>query len=413
MDGLKSGVFVAEEKYKRVLQAGEVLFKEGDPGDCAFVIESGQLEVSRVDDGVNQVLALLGPGEMIGEMSLLDKLPRSASATARQVTRLRAITGEHLKDKLADSDPLLRLLLKMVLKRYRSATNSTGSAEDLGAGDRESVVKRLQLEQELEQALERKEFVLYFQPIVDMSNFQVAGFEALIRWISPTRGFVSPAQFMPAVEGSQLIYGVGRWVLEEGCAAIKRLNAIQRPFDAPPLFMGLNLSGKQLESDTMMGELRNAIKMADIKPSDLKLEITESLLMTNLDHAVGILNECREIGAQIAIDDFGTGYSSLSYLNKFPIDTLKVDRSFITPMLTDAGSDKILKAVGGLAHALGMNIVAEGVEDIEHAYALSAMNFEYVQGYVFSKPVAEEQAGKLVSGDWPWSFERRGRQRRN
>lgn len=403
---------MAEEKYKRVLQVGEVLIKEGDPGDCAFVIESGQLEVSRNNDGENQILALLGPGDMIGEMSLLDKLPRSASATARQVTRLRAITGEHLKDKLDGSDPLLRLLLKMVLKRYRAATNSAGMAEDLGAADRESVVKRLQLEQELEQALERKEFVLYFQPIVDLVNFRVAGFEALIRWISPTRGFVSPAQFMPAVEGSQLIYGVGRWVLEEGCAAIKRLNAIKRPFDVPPMFMGLNLSGKQLESDTMMGELRNAIKMAGIQPSELKLEITESLLMTNLDHAVGILNECREIGAKIAIDDFGTGYSSLSYLNKFPIDTLKVDRSFITPMLTDAGSDKILKAVGGLAHALGMNIVAEGVEDIEHAYALAEMNFEYVQGYAFSKPVAEEQAAKLVANDWPWSFERRGRSRR-
>lgn len=403
---------MTEDKYRRVLEAGETLFKEGDPGDSAFVIENGQLEVFRGADGEREVLALLGPGEMIGEMSLLDRLPRSASATARQPTRLRAITSEHLKDKLSSSDPLLRLLLKMVLKRYRAATNTSGMSDDMTADDRESVVKRLHLEQELEQALENREFQLYFQPIVDLDNYQVAGFEALIRWKSPTRGFVSPAQFMPAVEGSQLIYGVGRWVLEEGCAAIKRLNAIKRPFSDAPMFMGLNLSGKQLESSMLMDELRNAIKMAGINPSELKLEITESLLMTNLDHAVNILSECQELGAKIAIDDFGTGYSSLSYLNKFPIDTLKVDRSFITPMLTDAGSSKILKAVGGLAHALGMNVVAEGVEDIEHAAALVDMDFEYIQGYVFSKPVDEAQAAVMAANPWPWTFERRGHQQR-
>ena len=398
---------MAEDKYRRVLQAGEVLFQEGDAGDSAFVIESGQLEVSRGQGAEREVLALLGPGEMLGEMSLLDHLPRSASAAARQPTRLRAITGEHLKDKLDGADPLLRLLLKMILKRYRIATDTEGDAADQASGDKESVLKRLRLEQELQQALERREFVLYFQPIVDLNTYSVAGFEALIRWISPTRGFVSPGEFMPAVEGSQLIYGVGRWVLEEGCAAIKRLNALPRPAGTKPLFMCLNLSGKQLESDALMDDLRGAIQAADIDPHVLKLEITESLLMTNLEHAVGVLQKCRDLGCMIAIDDFGTGYSSLSYLNKFPIDTLKVDRSFVTPMLTDEGSRKILSAVGGLAHSLGMNIVAEGVEELSHAEALAALHFEYAQGYVFAKPASEQQAGALLGADWPWKFERR------
>ncbi len=403
---------MAEEKYRRILQAGEVLFREGDAGDSAFVIESGQMEVARGEGAVREILGLLGPGEMIGEMSLLDQLPRSASATARQPTRLRVVTGEHLKDKLGGADPLLRLLLMMVLKRYRSASDTGGGAVDQTDSDRESVLKRLRLEQELEQALERREFVLYYQPIADFQNYHVAGFEALIRWNSPARGLVSPGEFMPAVEGSPLIYGVGRWVLEEGCAAIKRLNALPRPKGSKPLFMCLNLSGKQLESGQLMDELRGAIRAADVDPHCLKLEITESLLMTNLEHAVGVIKACKELGCQIAIDDFGTGYSSLSYLTRFPIDTLKVDRSFITSMLTDERSRKILNAVGELAHALGMNIVAEGVEQLEHAEALAALNFEYAQGFVISKAVNEKEAGAMAVSNWPWKFERRGGERR-
>lgn len=397
---------MAEDKYRRVLQAGEVLFHEGDPGDCAFVIESGQLEVVRDVGAEHKVLALLGPGEMIGEMALLDRLPRSATATARQSTRLRPLTAEHLKDKLDGTDPLLRLLLKVVLQRYRVATESHGSAVDLTGSDRASVLERLRLEQELEEAFERREFSLYFQPIVDLETYRVAGFEALIRWNSRTQGLVLPGAFMPAVEGSQLIYDLGRWILEEGCAAIQRLNALPRPKGSKPLFMGLNLSGKQLESGRVADELREAIRASGVEPHTLKLEITESLLMTNLERAVGALQDCRDLGCQIAIDDFGTGYSSLSYLHRFPIDTLKVDRSFITPMLTDKSSRKILNAVGGLAHALGMNLVAEGVELPEHAAALAALDVEYAQGFVFSRAVNEQQAGALAGADWPWTFAR-------
>ena len=400
---------MSTDQYCRVLQAGESLFREGEAGDCAFVIESGALEVSRAHNGARDVLAVLGPGEMLGEMSLIDRLPRSASAAARIPTRLRIVTRDHLQDKMEQADPLLRLLIGMILKRYRSATSGGASSQEEDQSDRKAVLKRLELEQELEQALKRNEFVLYYQPIVHLSNFAVAGFEALIRWNSPSRGFVSPGVFMPAVEDSPLIHGVGRWVMNTACAMLEKMNKLNRPdgIGEVPLFMSLNLSGKQLADDMLVQHVQNAISKHNVKPSQVKLEITETLMMHNLQQAVSLMEKCREFGAQIAMDDFGTGYSSLSYLNHFPINTLKIDQSFVKPMLTNEGSRKIVSAVGRLAKSLNMNVVAEGVEEYDHAAGLADLDIEYAQGYLFSKPVDGGKACDMVMSEWPWAFARR------
>jgi EAL domain-containing protein (putative c-di-GMP-specific phosphodiesterase class I) len=395
------------DKYRRFLAEGEWLFHEGDPGDTAFVIENGLLEVCREEDGNRERIAQLGPGDMLGEMSLIDKLPRSASAFARLPTRLRVLTPDHLKEKLADADPLLRLLLKMILKRYRIATDTDGKVvEGEQQQDRDAVIKRIELEHELEQALEREEFVLYFQPIVSLDSFTTVGFEALVRWVSPARGFVPPGEFIPVVEESHLIHGVGKWIRREGCKALKRLAAVATAH-GDSIFVNVNLSGKQLATPDIFTEIKSAIDDSGINPGQLKLEITESLLMNNLDSATELLNRCRELGAQIALDDFGTGYSSLGYLRRLPINTIKVDRSFVAPVTEDAGSGKILKAISALGHSLGMNLVAEGIETREQALSLSQLGFEYGQGFLFSKAVPEAQARELLTRDWPWQFERR------
>jgi len=404
---------LADDKYRRTLRQGEVLVSEGDPGDCAFVIESGSLEVWRERDGQRDVLAVLGPGEMFGEMSLIDKLARSASAAARTDTRLRVVTREHLEDKLAEADPFLRLLLKMILKRYRSTTSAALAGADEMVQDREAVLKRIRLEQELEQALERREFVLHFQPIVDLRSYRTAGFEALIRWISPTRGFVSPGEFMPAVEDSPLIHGVGLWVMQATCEAVKRLNVRAKAAGLSPIFISFNVSGRQLSRPELVDQMGAVLKASGIEPHLLKMEVTESMLMADLDHALEILGRCRKLGMRIAMDDFGTGYSSLSYLHRLPVDTLKVDRSFITPLLTDEGSGKIVHAIGNMAHSLNMDIVAEGIEQVGQAGRLQELDVEYGQGYVFSKPVGEDKAAEIVGAPWPWTFERRSDQRRH
>jgi diguanylate cyclase len=408
---------VSGDKYRRVLKEGEWLFREGDDGDTAFVIENGLLEVCREKEGgERERVAQLGPGEMIGEMALIDRLPRSASAFARLPTRLRVLTREHLNEKVADADPLLRMLLKMILQRYRALAKSKGKktvAPDAAEAqkDRQAVIKRIELEQELEQALEREEFVLYFQPIINLGSFTIAGFEALVRWVSPTRGFVPPGEFIPVVEESHLIHGVGKWILRRGCEALKRL-AGGDSAHGDRIFMNVNLSGKQLATPDIFGEIKGAIESSGIDPSQLKLEITESLLMNNLDSATELLDRCRDLGVRIALDDFGTGYSSLGYLRRLPVSTLKVDRSFVAPVLEDAGSGKILRAISALGHSLSMNLVAEGIETQEQAYAVSALGFEYGQGFLFSKAIPEPQAVEMLKRPWPWAFERRQRDRR-
>jgi diguanylate cyclase len=406
---------VTVDKYRRVLNEGEWLFREGDAGDTAFLIENGLLEVCREEDGKQERIAQLGPGDMIGEMSLLDRLPRSASAFARVPTRLRILTPSHLNEKLADADPLLRLLLKMILQRYRKATDTDNVSPEEQRKERErdkdAVIKRIELEHELELALEKQEFVLYFQPIVNLGSFTTAGFEALVRWVSPTRGFIPPGEFIPIVEDSHLIHPLGKWILRKGCECLKRLADVA-PAHGETIFMNVNLSGKQLATPDIFGEIQSAILESGINPAQLKLEITESLLMNNLDTATELLDRCRDLGVRIALDDFGTGYSSLGYLRRLPVNTIKVDRSFVKPVMEDAGSGKILRAISALGHSLGMNLVAEGIETQDQAMALSALGFEYGQGFLFSKAVPEDQARLLLGKEWPWPFERRRNERR-
>jgi diguanylate cyclase len=390
MDGRAS-----DNRFERRLKAGEWIFREGEPGDCAFVIESGHVEITHGQDGGSETLAHLGPGEILGEMALIDGRARSASARALSDTRLRTVTSEQLAERLDSADPMLRLLLKVMLARYREVL-APGGARLLAPedADRTAVLSRLQLEHDLALALERDEFRLHYQPIVDLRSLGLAGFEALIRWQSPQRGFVPPLTFIPVAEESELIVGIGRWVLDEGARALARL--------APQgeLFMNVNLSGRQLLDPDLGRAVHGAVSAAGIAPERFKLEVTESLLMNNLDRAIEVLEAQRASGVRVAIDDFGTGYSSLSYLHRLPAHTLKIDRSFVARILQDAPSRKIVAALGALARGLGMDVVAEGVENVEQARALRDMGIEYAQGYYFSRQMPEAEAVKLIGRRW-------------
>jgi diguanylate cyclase len=392
---------MAEDKYHRELTAGQWLFREGDPGDCAFVIESGSVQVFRERQGERLPLATLKAGDLIGEMSLIDQLPRSASALSEGGARLRVITRHLLQDKLDGADPLLRLMLRMILQRYRTNAQANGSvvrvAGDGSDSDQQIALSRLRLAQELEEALERREFVLFYQPIVRLADMTTAGYEALIRWNSPTRGFVSPGEFIPLAEESDVIVGMGRWIIGEACRALTRFQAVA---DGAPLFMSANLAGRQLLSPTLIDDVAEAIRASGIPPGRLKLELTESQLISNWNLCVGVLEKLRATGVQVAVDDFGTGYSSLSYLHRFPADALKVDRSFVIAMMEDERSRTILHVVGSLGHALGMHVIAEGVELAQQAEYLGAHGFEFAQGYLFSKPVPEADAAPLATRRW-------------
>ncbi|HEY0080322.1 MAG TPA: EAL domain-containing protein [Pyrinomonadaceae bacterium] len=256
-------------------------------------------------------------------------------------------------------------------------------------------VNLLQLETDLRRALEREEFFIQYQPIVALDNFSLCGFEALVRWQHPERGLISPMDFIPIAEDTGQILALGNWTLRESCRQMRRW---QRQFPSDlPLFISVNLSGKQFTQPDLIEQIRVILEETKLPPRSLKLEITESVVMENIDNATEMLRELRALGVQLSIDDFGTGYSSLSYLHRFPIDTLKIDRSFVTRMVDNSENIEIVRTIVMLAQILGMDVVAEGVETKEQLALLRKLGCENGQGYFFSKPTSVSGAEKIIA----------------
>ncbi|MCU0518532.1 MAG: EAL domain-containing protein [Oscillatoria sp. Prado101] len=253
---------------------------------------------------------------------------------------------------------------------------------------------RLQLESDLHRAIQRQQFKVYYQPIVSLATLRIAGFEALVRWEHPSRGMVSPAEFIPLAEETGLISLIDRWVLREAC---QQLGVWQRAFPAPqPLMISVNLSGVQLGQPLMIERLDQVLRETGIDGGSLKLEITESVIVENTAAEIGMLEQLKALGIQLSIDDFGTGYSTLARLHQLPVDTLKIDRSFVSRMTADGHNSEIVHTIVTLAHTLGMDAVAEGVETPEQLDLLRTLQCEYGQGYLFSKPVDSSAARALL-----------------
>ncbi len=258
----------------------------------------------------------------------------------------------------------------------------------------DGAIARLQLESDLRSALEHQEFLIHYQPIVWLESGRIAGFEALLRWPHPTRGFVPPSEFIPVAEETGLILPLGNWVLREACRQMAEWQA-QHP-TSPSLTLNVNLSSRQFTQPDLGKQIEEILRETGLPASSLRLEITESVVMVNGERTIEILQQLRRIGVQVEIDDFGTGYSSLSYLHRFPIDTLKIDRSFIGQMNAETGKIsqrngfEILHTITSLAQGLGMKVVAEGIETEEQVTKLKEIGCELGQGYYFSEPSEPE-----------------------
>jgi diguanylate cyclase (GGDEF)-like protein len=259
-------------------------------------------------------------------------------------------------------------------------------------------VALLQLETDLRRALQRHEFQVYYQPIVSLQNQKLSGFEALLRWNHPERGVISPTEFIPVAEETGLIIPLGEWVLREACC---QMRIWQEEFPAAAdLTISVNISGKQFSHPNLVEQIQNILQQTGLDTHSLKLEITESRFMENIESTVAMLSELQALGIQLSMDDFGTGYSSLSYLNRFPINTLKIDRSFISSVDTDAEKLEIIRTVVMLAWNLGMDVVAEGVETAEQFAQLKILKCESGQGYFFSKPLNSTTAQNLIATEF-------------
>ncbi|MEC4806613.1 MAG: PAS domain S-box protein [Jaaginema sp. PMC 1080.18] len=261
-----------------------------------------------------------------------------------------------------------------------------------------TALARLQLESDLRRALSRGEIIPYYQPIVSLQTNQLMGFEVLARWQHPQRGLVSPGEFIPIAEETGLIVPLGRWILQQACTQLRQW---QVKFDrGATLKMSVNLSGRQLKETNLVAEIAGIIQKAQLPPQALKLEITETLLMDNAKAAAAIFAQLQKMGIELSIDDFGTGYSSLSYLHRFPLNTLKIDRSFINNLQGDRSNLEIVQAIITLAHTLGMDAIAEGIETPAQLAQLQALGCEYGQGYFFSPPLPVDAAEKLIASSF-------------
>jgi diguanylate cyclase (GGDEF)-like protein len=261
-------------------------------------------------------------------------------------------------------------------------------------------VTRLQLETDLRFAIERNEFELYYQPIIKLENASLVGFEALVRWNHPQRGLVPPNEFIPISESTGLIIPMTVQILHAAC---KQVVDWQRIYGtAEPLSVAVNLSGKHFAHPALVEQITTVIGETGISPSSLKLELTESAVMDNAETAILMLKQIKDTGVQISIDDFGTGYSSLSYLHRFPIDQLKVDRSFVSAMEENSENGEIVRTVIALAKALGLKVVAEGIESVHQFHQLRILGCEYGQGYLFAKPLPVGDVTGLLADRNRW-----------
>ena len=282
-------------------------------------------------------------------------------------------------------DDTAELLSNAEAAMYQAKDRGGSGAETFGESMRIEVLDRMSTEHSLHRALERSELMLHYQPVVELEGVTTVGVEALVRWQHPAQGLVSPYRFIPVAEESGLIIPIGAWVLEEAC---HQLQDWQHPGQAGPHgSMEVNLSARQIDDPRIVRTVEQILERTGLAPEHLTLEITESALMKNAASALAVLSALKELGVELAIDDFGTGYSSLTYLQRFPLDILKVDRSFVEELGVSVEGEEIVSAVINLAHALGLKVVAEGVETSLQLEVLQSFECDLAQGYLFSKPL--------------------------
>lgn len=407
---------------KTKLAAGTTVFRHGDERDVAYIIDSGEIHI--IDD-TGAIVGHLGPGDIFGEMALIDSGKRSATAKVIQDCKLFVLSRDLLKERMEGLDPLVGLLISLLVEHYRVARRhlpeSIKTEADEGLEDRlrkaedgeetffslrdtlstqADALKELKIEQELRIGLERREFEPFLQPILDLRKRKLVGFEALIRWRHPERGIVFPNDFIGIAERTHVVQLLDHMMLEKACEIVSDLNEVAGDKNGP-LSISVNLSGLNFVNNDLVGTVEQTIKDAGIPMHQIRLEITESALIADAKQAEKMLNDLRALGLGVSLDDFGTGYSSLSYLHKFSFDTLKVDRAFISQINTadkqmDFKGLDIVRAIVNLAHNFGLKVVAEGIENEPDVGILQGIGCEMGQGYLFGKPLSLADAKHFI-----------------
>jgi EAL domain-containing protein (putative c-di-GMP-specific phosphodiesterase class I) len=376
------------------LRTGDLVFREGDPPTSAFLIDSGCIAIyARTGEGELE-LGRLGAGDLLGEMGVLDSSPRTASAKALSDAVLIAIDAEQLNERLDAADPVVRALLRGQLQRYRSALSALRGVADASANQSAAVeaearaedadaIDKIRLETQLRDALARGDLEVRFQPLLEIESGRIAGYEALIRWDHPTRGAVSPAEFIRLAEETSLIVPVGYHVFAEVARTLARLADVAA--GAPP-FIAVNVSARQLEEPEFLAEVVAIATAAKAPLAAIKIEVTESLTL-DVERVGTLIGRAHELGMTVALDDFGTGFSNLGHLHRLHFDTVKLDQGFVRQMLDHPRVHAIVQAIATMVAALDADMVAEGVETDAQLDALRAIGCRYAQGWLIGRPL--------------------------
>jgi EAL domain-containing protein (putative c-di-GMP-specific phosphodiesterase class I) len=395
------------DAFDRVVFGGqEMVFQWGDPGDSAFVIEEGCVEVLAGVGTAQRRIAILTDGAMFGEVALLDRQPRTAAVRTLVPTRLIRIDRSHVEEILLRSDTVIQYLLHLLLARFRSTHDATGQLQRQSTSPNATVadtsdsidlhkaaVRTLSLAQNLSDAIDRQQLELYYQPLIAFDQLAVAGFEALIRWNHPSLGLVSPAEFIPLAEKTGLIHRIGQWVLQRALSDWVEL----RPFcagnmESPP-FISINLSAPELADVDVVQTIQDSLSQHSMDARELRIELTETTIIQNMDAVAKSLHQLRLLGVGIALDDFGTGYAGLDYLQSLPFTCLKIDKTFVQQINLSERSLHIIKAALELARSIGLSTIAEGIEDAGIGSQLAMLGCSHAQGYHFGKPMPKQQVG--------------------
>lgn len=375
----------------REIAAGELIFSEGDAADCAYLIESGAVEITVSRGETRQVLALLGAGEVFGEMGVIDGLPRSATATAAEDCRLVAVSVEQIQQVVARSDPFFAELMRKLVGRLRDSQSALikGDApirlhsSDLGPGYSE-----LLRERDIAEAIIDGEIEPYLQPIVDLSDGSVQGYESLARWRSERLGLMRPFDFLPLARRTGLIRRIDLTMADRAMAICSKLTG--RAEGEP--FVCINFSAWLFQDHSLVDALRRMLDQRRLDPSRVCLDVTETMLVDDMDSAERCMDDLHDLGMRIALDDFGTGLSSLTVLHRLPFDLVKIDGSLTQGCQTSARQRGMLKGVLDLCGRLDMDVIAEGIEDAGTARTLLDLGFGMGQGLHFAPPIQAEQA---------------------
>ncbi|MBL4660562.1 MAG: EAL domain-containing protein [Alcanivoracaceae bacterium] len=376
------------------LKKGEQVFEAGDEADCAYIVELGIVGLYSKHFKDSRI-ASLGRGELLGEMGVINNEARTVSAFAETDIELLVIDKEQITKRLQNSDPIIRGVMDLLLRRIRNLLNND-AYKGLVMDDENIVVTegvhKIRFEKELFQAFDDNEIINVYQPIVNLKDGSIAGFEALSRWQHPEKGMVSPFEFITLAEESDFIIPMGLKIFDSACKQLTVFQQIRNKSNPllPALFMSINVSAAQLKAKSFLDEIKKITKKYHIDPNDIKIEITESQVV-DYKKVLTWIDECNAFGFKLSLDDFGTGYSGFLHLLELDFHTIKIDQAFIKSIDTKPKSMVILEVIADMAKRLDMTVIAEGIEDKNSADKLTQIGVDYGQGYYFFKPMKVEK----------------------